>query len=108
MMNNILEHINKAKEEFLKNGFEANTIIINEELARTEHLLIPVGDDTVFSFPPTILGLKVEYAKKLPLDANFIVTKTNKPKEDELEYYKNRCEELEQQLEQIKEILYER
>jgi hypothetical protein len=52
------------------------------------------------------LGLKIQYAKKLPLDANFIVT--NKPKEDELEYYKNRCEELEQQLEQIKEILYER
>lgn len=105
MMNNILEHINKAKEECLKNGFEANTIIINEELARTEHLLISVGD-TVFSFPPTILGLKIQYAEKLPLDANFIVT--NNPKKDELEYYKNRCEELEQQLEQIKEILYER
>lgn len=66
MIDNIMEHIYKAQIEARKQHIKANTIIIDEELARTENLLI---DNYII--PPMIMGLEVKYLKHLTKDYGF-------------------------------------
>ena len=89
-MNNIYEHIRKAKIEAEKNFIEANTIIIDTEFARTNNLFFSDGY-SINEYPPMIFGLKVFYGKDLPNNADFIVTKS-------LENKMEKINNLEQQL----------
>ena len=66
MIDNIMEHIHKARIEAQKRHIKVNTIIIDEELARTEHLLI---DNYIIQ--PMIMGLEVKYLKHLTKDYGF-------------------------------------
>ena len=66
MIDNIMEHIHKARIEAQKRHIKVNTIIIDEELARTEHLLI---DNYIM--PPMIMGLEVKYLEHLTKDYGF-------------------------------------
>ena len=74
-MNDIIEHIQKAREQMLREGFQANTIIIDSEVAKVNgfnYCLIP---STVGRTPVMFLGLKVVYDKNLSdtigTDCNF-------------------------------------
>lgn len=76
-MKNIIEHILEAREEAIRKGIEANTILINDKVAYCNGLYLK---DDVSSNPvgvcPQIFGLKIEYtSKKLPLNANFCLFK---------------------------------
>ena len=66
MIDNIMEHIYKAQMEARKRHIKVNTIIIDKELARTEHLLV---DNYIM--PPMIMGLEVKYLEHLTKDYGF-------------------------------------
>ena len=74
---NILEHIIKAKEEAIANNIVANSIIIDEDVAKVNgfNVGLKIGETgEIISVPDMIMGLKVEYAKLEPkLNANFLV-----------------------------------
>lgn len=80
---NIYEHIRKAKEEAMKKNIEVNTIMIDKEIAYTNHL-IGVDGNVRYDFPPMLFGMKVLYKENLPNNANFILTKTPKNKMEQI------------------------
>ena len=102
-MEDIMEHFYKARREAIKQYIKANIIIIDEDLARTEHLFI---DNAII--PPMIMGLEVKYLKNLTQDYgfNFIMsygaTHQDRIKELELEN-----ELLRAKLKNIEEVLGE-
>lgn len=69
---NIYEHIIKAREEALKRNIEANTIIIDKEVAVTNDIYFRDGD-TLRHMKPMIFGMDIQYSKKLPNNANFVI-----------------------------------
>ena len=107
MINNIMEHIQKAALQAEKEHFKANTIIIDTELAIMNNVYVPkiYGYDI---YPPMIMGLKVMYVNNLTenYDVNFIITNTNtKTIEDELTALREENEMLKEKLSKLKEIL---
>lgn len=94
MIKDIMEHFYKARIEAQKQHIKANMIILDEDLARTEHLLV---DDKII--PPMIMGLEVKYLKNLTQDygCHFIMT-------DGL-IYQDRLKELEVENEILKSKL---
>lgn len=77
---NAMEHIRKGIYEARKKEIEANTIILNEGFAMTNHLMFHyVLNDDVYNrelYPPMLFGLQVRYqSEPLPNNANFILTK---------------------------------
>ena len=76
---NIIEHIIKAREEAIANNIVANSIIIDEDIAKVNgfNIGLTIGETGEFiSVPDMIMGLKVEYAKLEPkLNANFLIYK---------------------------------
>ena len=76
---NIYEHILEAKKETQKRYIEANTILINQEIAYSNNLFIQ-DNDMITEYPPMIFGMKVFYDNNLPNNANFIITNSPKNK----------------------------
>ena len=76
MIDNIYDHIIEAKIEAEKRMIEANTIIINKNLAFSDKGCIQFLNN-ITEYPPMIFGLKVVYANdNLPNNSAFIVTQT--------------------------------
>lgn len=67
-MKNILEHIMKAREEAMRRQIEANTIVIDKDIAYQNELYFENG-----IIRPAIFGLKIMYAEHLPNNANFSI-----------------------------------
>ena len=103
MINNIIEHIRKASIEAHKQMIKANMIIIDTDLARTNHLFIP-ENGTLYS--PMIFGLEVKYADNLTRDYgfNFVIAEGNTQLEELIELRKEN-KELKNKLKQLKEVL---
>ena len=109
MINNIYEHIRKASIEAQKQMIKANIIIIDTDLAKTNHLFIPgtsffPKSETSYMFSPMIMGLEVKYADNLTRDYgfNFVITK-GKTTLEELIELREENKELKNKLRKIKE-----
>lgn len=83
-MNNLIEHIRKAQVEALKQNIEANTIMIDKDIAYSNNLMGFIGQ-SYYEFPPMIFGMKVLYKEELPNDAGFIITETPKNKMERIQ-----------------------
>jgi len=78
MVKDLFEHIMKAREEAINRGIEANTIILNTDLAICNGFSA-VFDNRIDEFPPMIFGLKIKYTNKpLPNNAAFILTRNDR------------------------------
>ena len=75
-MKDILEHIEKVKEQMFRDNIKANTIIIDSEVARVNGFQY-FSPDTIVDVPPMFMGLQVLYEEKLSekvgTPANFIM-----------------------------------
>lgn len=83
IFDNIYEHILKAREEARKQLIEANTIIIDKYVARSNNLFFQ-ENNVIRECPPMIFGMKVYYGNNLPNNANFIITQTPKNKMEQI------------------------
>ena len=76
-MKNILEHIEKVKEQMFRDNIKANTIIIDSEVARVNGFQYLSAYQTITDVPPMFMGLQVLYEEKLSekvgTPANFIM-----------------------------------
>ena len=91
-MKDILEHIEKVKEQMLRDNIKANTIIIDSEVAKVNGFQYLSAPQTIADVPTMFLGLKVEYEEKLSekvgTPVNFVMAekKIEKPKTPLSEY----------------------
>lgn len=83
-MKDILEHIEKVREQMLRDNIKANTIIIDSDVARVNGFQY-FFTDTILDVPPMFMGLQVLYEKnlseKIGRPVNFIISekKIEKP-----------------------------
>lgn len=87
MIEDLYGHIRKARFEAQKKHIKANMIVIDEELAHTEKLIIPNGPFSYLELPPMIFGLEIKYQKNLKNDygSNFVIFESLNKKQNELE-----------------------
>lgn len=81
----IVGHIYSAYLEAIKSEIKINQIIIDEDLAKTNHIYFKNVNGSIMSIHPMILGLAITYKKNLKKDGyNFIMcfnpTLDKKPK----------------------------
>ena len=98
----LVEQIHKADREAIERSIEANTIIINSELdfVKEHFLTLPIG--SICHIPARICNKHI-FVGKLPEKYSFVLGHTSNI--EELEYYKEKCEKLENQLKAIKEFI---
>lgn len=76
-MKNILEHIEKVKEQMFRDNIKANTIIIDSEVARVNGFQYLSAYQTITDVPPMFMGLQVFYeenlGEKVGTPANFVM-----------------------------------
>lgn len=76
-INNILEHIMKAKKQALRDNIKANTIVIDKDIAKINGFYFQNVGLSFLEIPPTIVGLKIAYSENLSdelgIDANFVI-----------------------------------
>lgn len=77
-MNNIIEdiydHIYKAYNEAIIRNIKANQVIIDRDLAITNHIYFKNIDGNISESNPMILGLSIKYQANLKQDGyNFII-----------------------------------
>lgn len=110
MINNIIDQlikeISEAERIALEKSIKTNTVILNERFDFCKPFGVWLGQSQkVFNVPAMILGKHV-ITGDLPDDYPFALTYVDEQKyENELDMYKRRCEELEETLARIKEIL---
>lgn len=87
MIKDLYEHIQKARCEAQKRHIKANMIVIDEELAHTEKLIIPNSSFSYLELPPMIFGLEIKYQKNLKNDyeSNFVIFESSNKQKSELE-----------------------
>ena len=74
IIEDVLDHIYKAKMEAIKRNIEVNQVNIDEDLAMTNHLYFPNVDGSISETNPMIFGLAINYVKNLRKDGyNFVV-----------------------------------
>lgn len=75
-MKDILEHIEKVREQMLRDNIRANTIIIDSEVARVNGFQY-FFTDTIFDVPLMFMGLQVLYdenlSEKVGTPVNFVI-----------------------------------
>lgn len=90
-MKDILEHIEKVKEQMLRDNIKANTIIIDNEVAKVNGFYF-TAPPFITDVPPIYMGLQVLYDEKLSekvgTPVNFVMAeiKIEKPKTPLSEY----------------------
>ena len=76
-MRNILEHIEKVKEQMFRDNIKANTIIIDSDVARVNGFQYLSAPQTITDVPPMYMGLQVLYEKDLSenvgIPVNFVM-----------------------------------
>lgn len=74
IIEDIIDHINKAKLEAIKRNIKINQIIIDKDLAMTNHIYFKNVDGNISEANPMILGLSIKYQENLKQDGyNFII-----------------------------------
>ena len=100
----LVEQVQKAEEIALEKHITTNAIFINKDFDLSREFLGKIGNRN-FYISPMICGKHI-FVGKLPKQYSFVLTKVDeKAYRTELDYYKNRCEELEAKFEAIKEQL---
>lgn len=100
----MVEQIIEADEWALLKHIKANAVVLNKDFDFSSSFLGRLNNKNV-CISPMICGKHI-FVGKLPKDYSFVLTEVNeKAYQTELDYYKKRCEELENKLEQIKELL---
>ena len=100
----LMEEIQKAENIALEKHIKTNATVLNEDFDIVREFYVKINEHCFFT-RPMILGKHI-FIGKLPKDYSFMITEVNeKAYETELEYYKNRCDDLEAKLESIKELL---
>lgn len=100
----LMEEIQKAEEVALANHIKTNAVILNKDFDIVKDFYAKINGHYFFA-KPMIFGKHI-FIGKLPKDYSFMITEVNeKAYETELEYYKNKCVDLETKLESIKELL---
>lgn len=102
LVDELMKEIAKAEQEAIKQGIETNTVILNENFDKCRDFYTSLSAQGVRYIPPMILG-KYIFIGDLPEKYTFALFKSNY--ESELDEYKRKCEQLEAQLNEIKEIL---
>ena len=76
-MKDILEHIEKVKEYMLKDNIKANTIMIDNEVAKVNGFRCFLDNRTMADVPPMFMGLQVFYeenlSEKVGTPVNFVM-----------------------------------
>ena len=98
----LAEQIENANEEAIKKGIKTNAVYLNEDFDYVKELKLLLHDSKIFSTKPMICGKHI-FIGKLPENYSFALCETKI--ENELDYYKNKCEELERKLSSIIELL---
>ena len=84
-MKDILEHIEKVKEQMLRDNIKANTIIIDSDVAKVNGFQYLSAPQTITDVPVMFMGLDVGYEKdlseKIGIPVNFVMAekKIEKP-----------------------------
>lgn len=100
----MVEQIVQAENLAILKHIKANAVIINKDFDFSPSFLGKLNNKNV-CISPMICGKHI-FVGKLPKDYSFALTEVDeKAYQTELDYYKKRCEELENKLEQIKELL---
>ena len=90
-MKDILEHIEKVKEQMVRDNIKANTIIIDSDVAKVNGFQY-FFTDTITDVPQMFMGLQVFYeenlSEKVGTPVNFVMAerKINKQKTPLSEY----------------------
>lgn len=96
-LSELCEQVQKAENEAFRLGIKTNTVVLNEEFDYCKSFIV---QNKYVS--PMIMGKHI-FVTKLPSEYSFVLTQIDEKKlQSELEYYKNKCEMLEQRLEKIK------
>lgn len=107
LMDELIEQIRAAHIQSLKQNIKTNTVILNEDFDLLNEFWYMASKYNPCLVPTMILGKHV-FVGKLPKDYSFALTYIDEEKfENDLKYYKNRCEELEEKIKQMKELLGE-
>ena len=91
-MKDILEHIEKVKEYMIKNNIKANTIVIDNEVAKVNGFRCFLDNRTMVDVPTMFMGLQVFYeenlSEKFGTPVNFVMAerKIETPKTPLSEY----------------------
>lgn len=76
-MKDILEHIEKVKKYMLKEHIIANTIVIDNEVAKVNGFQYLSAPQTITDVPPMFMGLQVLYeenlSEKMGRPVNFVI-----------------------------------
>ena len=100
----LMEEIEKAEEVALAKHIKTNAVVLNKDFDTVKEFYAKINQHCFFA-KPMILGKHI-FIGKLPKDYSFMITEVNeKAYQNDLEYYKNRCAELEAKLEAIKGLL---
>ena len=77
-MKDILEHIEKVREQMFRDNIKANTIIIDSEVAKVNGFQYLSAPQTITYVPPMFMGLQVLYeenlSEKVGTPVNFVIT----------------------------------
>ena len=104
-MKNILEHIEKVRKCMLRDNIKANTIIIDNEVAKVNGFQYLSAPQTIVDVPPMFMGLQVFYeenlSEKVGTPANFVMAerKIHKQKTPLSEY------SIEELLDEIRKMI---
>lgn len=100
----LMEEIEKAEEIAFANHIKTNAVILNKDFDTVKEFYAKINE-RCFLIQPMICGKHI-FVGKLPEGYSFMLTEVNeKAYETELEYYKNKCADLEAKLEAIKGLL---
>ena len=104
VIQNIYEHIRKAICEAHIKMIEVNTIVLDENFAISNELYVPMTENSYAVCPPMLFGLKVKYAEKLPLNANFALI--NSSERSDYERLVKENEKLKKAIKSLKDNIY--
>ena len=101
----LMEEIQKAEEVALANHIKTNAVILNKDFDTVREFYAKINGHCFFA-SPMILGKHI-FIGKLPKDYSFMITEVinEEAYQNDLEYYKNKCADLEAKLEAIKGLL---
>ena len=100
----LMEEIQKAEEVALANHIKTNAVVLNKDFDIVREFYMKINEHCFFT-RPMIFGKHI-FLSKLPKDYSFMITEVNEEAyQNDLEYYKNKCADLEEKLESIKKLL---
>ncbi len=76
---NLIDYINQARREMLKNHIEANSVVLNERLKLVREGIAAFSQGEYTEYPPMILGLSAYLTDELPDDTAFLVFRSSNP-----------------------------